>query len=178
MSDKNYKSYETLTGETVEVGYLIPPDSTYADTMKTFKCLGCTFTDGQIVGSTEDCIDIGTHCRGNLFQGFDLWAKGKYCITLKSNSNGNMFRDFHLQEHGSVCDIQQGNWSDQDNRSNENNVYENWSTEDRRPVTWSYRFGSGRPVFINTVNKHLWLLSLGITIYFYLKLIGRKLKLV
>lgn len=177
--DKNFKSFENLHGKIVDVGALEPKRegwTKWEDTMKTFQCENCAFIDALIKGGDEDCLDVGTHCNLNQFARFGCSADGgKYIVTLKSHSENNTFVYFHVYEHGSECDIQLGNWSDQDNGSNSGNVFTDWTSEDGKPITYSYRFfADSKPEFINTNAKHLWWLSAGVTIYFWGKWLWKK----
>ncbi len=178
--DKNYKSYEDLSHELVDVGVLNPYEdgwTEWADTMKTFQCEQVTFYNGVVTGGEEDVLDVGTHTSLCEFDNFHAHPHGsQYIITLKSGSCGNGFIDWHLHDHGHVCDIQQGNWSDQDNGPNDNNAYIWWTAADGKPITYSYRFFSkSKPIFVGTETKHLWWLSLGITVYFWAKWLFVKL---
>lgn len=179
--DKNYKSYENLSHEIIAVGELNPHMegwTSWDDTMKTYRCLRSDFMSGYLVGGKEDCLDVGTHTKACYFENFDVDGKhSRYLITLKSHSTDNMFHNWHVLRHAKCCDIQQGNWSDSDNGSNEDNEYWGWTTEDGKPVTYSYRFFSNsKPVFVNMKAKHLWWLSLAITAYFWGKWVVTKVR--
>ena len=180
IPDKNFKSYESLTGESVDVPNLSPSDhgwSRWDDTMKTFECYNCDFNILAIDGGEEDCIDLGTHTTLCSFRNGLLMGGGsRYLFTIKSHSEDNTFEDFHVMEHAKWCDIQLGNWSDQDNRSNGGNRFYDWTTADCKPVTYSYRLFSGsRPEFVGMQARHLWWLSVGMTIYFWVKWLVRKI---
>lgn len=181
MADLNYKSYEHLEEDDVAVGVLNPYTdgwTKWADTMKTFKCNWCVFFDGIITGGREDCIDVGTHTNDCSFDGIEVSAENsRYIITLKSHSERNTFQNFYVLSHAKRCDIQHGNWSDSDNGSNANNVYDSWTSAERKPITYSYRFFSNsKPIFYNMETKHLWWLSAGITVYFWGKWLWKKVR--
>lgn len=176
--DKNFKSYENRINETIRVGTLNPAingwePGSWQDTMKTFQCHGCDFTDADIRAGTEDALDVGTRCYGNKFRNF-MVVGGKYVITLKSDSDGNIFENWTILKHGKSCDIQLGNWSSTSTESNENNVFRGWKTTDGSPITYSYRFGGGKPIFYDMKVKHLWWLSVGITAYWWAKYFWHK----
>jgi hypothetical protein len=181
MADKNYRSYNGLSNQSVFVGPLTPRADGWVkwdDTMKTYKCNDTVFHGAIIDGGEEDVLDVGTHTNNCVFQDFDVFGDtSRYLITLKSHSEGNVFERWRVHEHSERCDIQQGNWSDSDNGSNSRNLYREWVSEENKPITYSYRFFSGsKPQFQDMEVKHLWWLSLGVTLYCWGKWVWTKVR--
>ena len=181
MADKNYKSFEEINDSSIFVGPLTPRADGWTrwdDTMKTYKCNDTVFHGAIIDGGEEDVLDIGTHTNNCVFQDFDVFASNsRYIITLKSHSERNVLERWLVHEHSTRCDIQQGNWSDSDNGTNRRNLYRKWKSEEGKPFTYSYRFFSGsKPKFEDMEVKHLWWLSLGVTVYWWGKWVWTKVR--
>lgn len=178
--DRNFKSFELVEDKDIKIGTLDPTLhgwDKWSDTMKTYKCRNSTFHDGVIHGGQEDVLDIGTNTYGCIFN--DIHAEGMdsmYLVTLKSHSEFNSFNRWVVHSHAKRCDIQHGNWSDSDRRGNRENFYSGWVSKQNKPFTYSYRlFSDSKPVFdTNMKVKHLWWLSLGVTIYFWGKWLWKK----
>ena len=114
MSDRNLHSfYETSNGQAVAldtVGGGWPVD--WSDTIKiTSQCTGLRLTADEILGGTEDCVDINNGCRDikvtSLFH-----AQGKYVATIKGGAEEVTLSGI-VTKHGTEVDIDLGNWSDQ-----------------------------------------------------------------
>ncbi len=173
--DRNFKSYYPESGD-VSDQKLFPsgpdwPAGSWSDTVHFSRCAAQKFVRFEIGGGKEDCIDLNNNCNANLFSDFKLWAvTSSQAITLKGGSCDNEFEDLVIVYHGKNVDIEIGNWSDQGYGDNTRNVFYRVKSEDGKPVTYCYRLGS-KPRFIDSNVKHLWWRSIGITIYWYAKLI-------
>lgn len=180
MSETNYRSFYPNDGnvgdqifDPIKDGWA--PGS-WSDTAHFSDCKFQNFRDFQIVGGNEDSVDLNNKCVGNSFEQFALTSGGKYNITLKGGSHNNLFSGLLIKKHGSQVDIEIGNWSDQSDASNAFNSFWGVQSEDGKPVTYAYRYGS-KPTFHYSNVKHLWWRSIGITIYWWAKLAARNIKL-
>ncbi len=179
MSEKNYQSYYRVDGDVSDVS--LEPDGaqwlpgSWSDTAHFSGCFRQRFTNFKIFGGVEDCVDLNNGCNGLTLENFALTSGGKYCITLKGGSNDNLFTGLYIKKHGKEVDIEIGNWSDQSHNFSKRNSFWNVHAEDKKPVTYCYRYGC-KPSFILSDVKHLWWRSIGITIYWWVKYAIKSLK--
>jgi hypothetical protein len=180
MSERNFRSYYPHDGNISSIaldpiGERWTPGS-WSDTAHFSGCTNQAFRDWQIIlGGNEDCVDLNNVCVRNSFEQFSMKSGGKYCITLKGGSCDNLFSGLYIKQHGNVVDIEIGNWSDQSMADNTNNHFWGVQSEDGKPVTYAYRYGS-KPVFTASNVKHLWPRSAVITTYWYAKYIWTHIK--
>ncbi len=183
MSDKNYKSYDGPQ-EDVRNVVLDPTGAGWApgswqDTCKFNRRRGLAFEEFTIInGGTEDGIDASCRNVGNVFHKFVVSAGDKYVMTLKGSSCDNTFMDWKITQPGKWVDIQIGNWHDDDPKSiDENfspwanssgNEFVNIRRMDGKPVRYAYRFGC-KPAFSASNAKHLWWMSIGLSVYWLAK---------
>lgn len=173
MPDKNYHSYEQLNGALIANGVLVPDLDTYSDTMKIWKCTGCVFKDFFVVGSKEDCLDVGQQTVATLFDRFRVQARGRYLVTLKGGSHYNTFSDWVVERHGSAVDFEIGNWHSLNFSTSVGTSLVNLRAEDGKPVTYCYRWGC-KPNIIGGHTKHLWWRSIGLTVYWWAKYVWHR----
>ena len=176
--DKNYKSYdgaqEDVKGATLDPiadGWV---KGSWQDTAKFWEREWRNFTNFVVVnGGTEDALDVSSRNNNNHFVNFIVAAGDKYVLTLKGSSSRNTFQNFTITKPGKWVEIQIGNWSDDDlehdswARSKEN-VFVNWVRQDGKAVRYAYRYGC-KPLVSNGNFKHLWWMSIGLTIYWCVK---------
>lgn len=167
--DKNFKSYEALRLTTFRGVSLHPADpSEWNDTMKVWRCKGCTFDRFDVLGSTEDCLDVGQDTQQCLFDSFTVTPTGQYVVTCKGGSNGNIFRGWRLRGHGKDVDFEFGNWHTYNFAPSTGNALQWCSADDGSPITYCYRWGC-RPLIVGTKVRHLWWRSIGLTVYWWAK---------
>ncbi len=169
MPDKNFKSYESFRGIRFANVELRPADpSAWNDTMKVWQCNQCTFDRFDVLGSREDCLDVGQASSENLFNEFVVEPTGQYVVTCKGGSNFNRFLNWTLRAHGRDVDFEFGNWHSLNFQRSEGNSIEGCRAADGRPITYCYRWGC-RPIIVDTKTKHLWWRSIGLTVYWWWK---------
>lgn len=185
MSDKNYKSYDGAQ-ENVSDVVLDPLADGWApgswdDTAKFNRRQSCVFEDFVIVtGGREDGVDISCRNVDNRFRFFEVAGGDKYVLTLKGKSRFNEFYDWKITKPGKWVDIQIGNWHDDDanwpiNGSySDNNTFMLCSRADGEPIRYAYRWGC-KPTWVESYVKHLWWMSIGMTIYWVAKYLWTKL---
>lgn len=132
--DKNFRPIADESGVNVIGETLIPPDGTYADTLKLSNADICHIENCAITGGYEDCIDLNRNSVKNDFLGLALTPKGKYGITIKGASSYCLFSDIQFMSHGTLYDIDIGNWSDQDYEQTVGTVLNNVRAVDGKPV--------------------------------------------
>jgi hypothetical protein len=174
MPDKNFKSYETFKDTTFRNVELRPANpAEWNDTMKVRRCNGCTFDRFDVLGSREDCVDVGQATNDCLFDEFVVEPTGQYVVTCKGGSNDNVFRLWLLRGHGKDVDFEFGNWHTYNFERSTGNVIEACRTTTGRPITYCYRFGC-KPIIIDTHARHLWWRSIGVTVYWWAKFIWHR----
>jgi hypothetical protein len=162
-----------LNGALIANGVLVPDLDTYSDTMKIWKCTGCVFKDFFVVGSKEDCLDVGQQTIATLFDRFRVSSRGRYVVTLKGGSHYNTFSDWAVERHGSVVDFEIGNWHSLNFSTSVGTSLVNLRAEDGKPVTYCYRWGC-KPNIIGGHTKHLWWRSIGLTVYWWAKYVWHR----
>lgn len=185
MSDKNFKSYD---GEQVDVfdESLDPIAAGWApgswqDTARFYKRIDRLYKRFHIIdGGTEDGADISNHNYRNYFGDFWVSAGDKYVLTLKGASCDNVFDNWTITKPGNWVDIQIGNWHDQDLDDPTigvcpGNIFYSIARVDGKPVRYAYRWGC-RPKFYYSNTKHLWWMSIGLTIYWWAKYLWLKVR--
>jgi len=142
---------------------------TWSDTAKFFKRINCYYANFTIVrGGTEDAVDM-TGSQDNLLSHFRIDMAGdQYVMTLKGGSCRNTFKDWTIGIPPKTVDIEIGNWSSSNFDRSIGNHFINWKHLNGAPVTYCYRFGC-KPTFKDTLTKHLWVRSIGITVYWWSK---------
>jgi hypothetical protein len=177
MADKNYRSYEEKKLQSITLGTVIPPDGSYADSVKVWRCVECAFVGGCVFGGREDCLDIGRESHDNTFYNLTLHSRGLYCVTLKGGSDRNLFENITVAEHGRVVDFELGNWHTFNFERSRDTVFVGpIRADDGKPVTYCYRFGC-RPRFVGEGihMKHLWWRSVGLTVYWWTKYVWHQM---
>jgi hypothetical protein len=177
QKDKNYKSYD---GQQEDVSNVVLDPiaagwqkGSWQDTAKFWEREWRTFENFEIVnGGTEDALDVSSRNNNNLFLNFKVAAGDKYVLTLKGSSSNNIFKEFIITKPGKWVEIQIGNWSDDDLEHkgwarSKNNAFLDWKRTDGKPIRYAYRFGC-KPLIGNGF-KHLWWMSIGLTIYWCAK---------
>lgn len=169
--DKNFISINDQMGEVFADVEAIPPNpKDWSDTVKVQNCVLSAFKRFFILGSTEDCLDVGMKTSSCIFADFKVKPTGRYVVTCKGGSNFNLFLNWELQAHGKAVDFEFGNWHSYNfEPSLDNEIADCWAT-DGKPITYCYRWGC-KPTIINTKAKHLWWRSIGITIWWWLNYI-------
>jgi len=133
------------------LGDLIPPDKTYADTLKVAHVTGEVLINviGDIVGGYEDCIDA-TICKGNVtvtWTGF-LKPTGNFVSTIKGETNGFTLRG-KVSGHGLEGDIDLGNYFSANGRKL-NNATKNVRLELTAPSPIKVRpLSADNPIILN-----------------------------
>jgi hypothetical protein len=174
MADKNYKSYELLGGIAVRDVVLRPENpADWNDTMKVWKCWGTYFERFEVLGSTEDCVDVGQASSFCTFDKFVVEPTGKYGFTIKGGSDHNNFFNITFRGHGRDVDIEIGNWHSFNFDRSKHNFFNRVKAVDGRPVTYCYRLGC-KPTFFASDVKHLWWRSIGLTVYWWAKYIWHR----
>lgn len=196
MSTQKDRNFISFDGEQIGVsGQRLDPikagwaPRSWQDTCKFWHRKNLKFTDFVIVdGGSEDGVDMSSRNNGNTFDKFTVAAGDRYVLTLKGSSCDNVLSRWIITRPGKWVDVQIGNWSDDDPLAiNEGiskwacstgNKFTQWSRTDKGPVRYAYRWGC-RPVWTDTKVKHLWWMSIGLTLYWYAKymLVGRTKKL-
>jgi hypothetical protein len=183
MSDKNFKSYDGAQEDVSNV--VLDPiaagwaPGSWADTCKFWRRRFLNFDNFTIVhGGTEDGVDMSSRNCGNFFKHFVVAAGNKYVLTLKGSSTNNHLVRWIITKPGKWVDVQVGNWSDDDPLAiasgyskwarSSHNIFDQWTRVDGQPVRYAYRYGC-KPLWINSNVKHLWWMSVGLTIYWYAK---------
>ena len=174
MPDKNFISYENLTSFAVLGRTLVPDQPDYADTMKVFRCRSVMFSDFTVTGAREDVLDLGRESSFNTFDSFRVRPTGKYCVTCKGGSHYNNFRHWTLCGHGSVVDFEFGNWHSLNFEYSTGNFIYRCATDDGSPITYCYRWGC-KPLIIDSLARHLWWRSVGITVYWWAKYVAHRI---
>lgn len=177
MSDRNYQSY---TGNDVVESDVVldpqPPEwpvGSWQDTMKLSRCVAGEFRDFHIVrGGTEDAIDINNRSSWNTLDSFTVCSGGRYVLTLKGGSSDNTLREFFVGQGGSFVDCAFGEWSDQSTANSVKNRLISWRKVGGGPITYAYRWGN-KPLWVDSYVKHLWWLSIGITVHWWAKYLWR-----
>jgi len=167
--DNNYRSFGGPQLDLYDIKFDPIADGlekgSWQDTCKFSYRKGRHYSHFEIVtGGSEDGVDIGTDCTDNIFEYFTVAAGDQYILTLKSGSSRNLLKNWHITKHGKTVDVELGNWSTTNPVKDEGNVFDSWTTEDGKPVTYAYRWGS-KPIWKNTKTKHLWWRSIGLTAY-------------
>lgn len=183
MSDRNYRSYNgphhNHASETVGLLDPQPPlwtEGSWSDTLKFSDVYSSSFRNAVIKrGGKEDAVDINNKTNWCEFIDFRLSADGRYALTLKGGSSNNFFANWTITKPAKFVDIAVGEWSDQSMERCENNVFENLYRSDGTPVSYAYRWGC-RPIFFASNVRHLWWLSIGITIHCLAKWLWKKIK--
>jgi len=183
QTDRNYISFD---GEQVDVSdqHLDPigagwAPGSWADTCKFYHRDNRLFENFVIVsGGTEDGVDMSSRNVASVFDTFIVAAGDKYVLTLKGSSCHNILSKWVITKPGKWVDVQVGNWSDDDPLSIEQgfskwarstgNNFDLWARKDGKPIRYAYRWGC-KPVWTNSKVKHLWWMSIGLTLYWYLK---------
>ncbi len=166
--DKNYKSFGgpqiNISDEKLDPLSNGWEEGSWQDTCKFHQRKNLAFSNFEIVtAGTEDGVDIGTGCVGNIFDNFTV-AGGNQVLTLKSGSSRNNLTNWTVTKHGRVVDVELGNWSTTNPVGDSSNVFISWKSTDGKPITYAYRLGS-KPIWAKTNTKHLWWRSIGITVY-------------
>ena len=175
MPDRNFKSYEAFRAVAFRNVELRPADpEAWNDTMKVWRCTDCTFDSFDILGATEDCVDVGQCTDLCLFDEFVVEPTGQYVVTCKGDSIDNVFRNWILRGHGTSVDFEFGNWHSLNFNRSTGNVIDSCRTLDGTPITYCYRWGC-RPKIINTNARHLWWRSFGLTVYWWAKYIWHRI---
>jgi hypothetical protein len=100
---------------------------------------------GQLVGGTEDCVDVNNHCkRITVIAEFE--PKGKYVITVKGGSEDIAFVG-SVKGHGTEVDVDIGNISDQSDNLTKR-VKLHLVHQDKEPITVRC-IGGPRPILLN-----------------------------
>lgn len=142
----------------VEIDEIIPPDGTYADSLKLSGVVDLTVNVGKIVGSREDVVDIN-HCKNVQVLIGEVYVKGKYLATIKGGSDGIYVQIAEQNSHGSEVDFDLGNWSDQSMERTKNVEIESRQFFEWSPVTirvlhaWRPKLLGGGPYRVNTFMK-------------------------
>lgn len=107
MADKNYLSYANEINVVVEDQAIMPPDVSYADTLKFSNCWWASVNNCSIVGGTEDCIDC--YRGGEIYiQNSDLIGLKRNGITIKGEVEKYRIEGVSFTNHGSDADIEIG----------------------------------------------------------------------
>jgi hypothetical protein len=91
---------------------LVPPDASFADTLKVSGVVDLEIHARSITGGYEDCIDIN-HSRGVTLFVDQVIPKGRFIATIKGGSADIDLTVHEQVGHGSETDYDLGNWSDQ-----------------------------------------------------------------
>lgn len=130
------KNFHSIAGETVGqryVGSLVPPDDSYADTLKLSRARDGAITADLVVGGREDCVDVN-NLSERVFIHAQRWEpRGKYVATIKGGSS-TISLSGEIHGHGSEVDVDLGNWSDQSSEITRNTKL-NLTTADGSPIT-------------------------------------------
>lgn len=175
MSDINYKSYDgpqenvsDVRLDPVEYGWTL---GSWDDTLKFNRRTSCIFEDFTVVyGGREDAVDISCRNVDNRFRYFTVSSDGKYVLTLKGKSRFNEFYAWTIIRPGRWVDVQIGNWHDDDanwgitGSYSDANTFINWQRADGKPIRYAYRWGC-RPTWEGSNVKHLWWMSVGLSLY-------------
>jgi hypothetical protein len=158
---------------------LIPPDDSYADTLKFSNATTGVITARRIVGGREDCVDINNGS-ARLHISAEAWEpRGKYLATIKGGS-----RDITLAgtvtSHGSEVDVDLGNRSDQ-SREIVRGIRLDLKTTDGSPIRVRLLLAE-RPRILNAADQEyrfvfpsqvpLWLRRLGFRAWEWLRKLG------
>lgn len=95
----------------IEVGSVIPPDDTYADSLKISGVINAEFHVEQLVGSQEDCVDIN-HSHGITVTIVQAMPTGKYVATIKGGSSAISLYVTKQLGRGKETDYDLGNFTE------------------------------------------------------------------
>lgn len=99
------------TTAVIVVGDVIPPDDTYADSLKISGVIDAVFKVGKLVGSREDCVDINHSHAVSVF--IDLaQPKGTYVATIKGGSTDIDVFVTKQEGHGTETDYDLGSFTE------------------------------------------------------------------
>ena len=170
MPDKNFLSYTGKVGYVESLVVDPTPGVEWSDALKFSNVTDSTFDNVRITrAGNEDGIDINNFSSGNRLKRFVVPC-GKQALTLKGGSCNNELDDWLIVGRGKHVELEFGNWSDQSLGTSNGNVIRNIRCDDGKPVRYAGRFGC-LPRFVDSKVRHAWWLSVGITLYYWIKYI-------
>lgn len=168
MPDRNFLSFTGKPGHVANLVIDPTPGVAWSDILKFSNVTGALFEDIRITrAGTEDGVDINNFSSGNVLRRFTVPC-GKQALTLKGGSSDNLLEDWVIVGRGKHVELEFGNWSDQSLGLCTGNVIQRVQRQDGQPVRYAGRFGC-LPKFSDSKVRHIWWLSVGITVYYWTK---------
>jgi len=170
MPDKNFLSFSGHFGYVRDL--VVDPDTTlpWADALKFSNVHDSTFDNIRVLhAGSEDGVDMNNFTCRNVLKQFTVPC-GRQALTLKGGSCDNVLVDWLIVGRGKYVELEFGNWSDQSHGLSTGNVIRRVRCDDGKPVRYAGRFGC-LPKFEESQVKHVWWMSVGITVYYWTKYI-------
>ena len=168
MPDKNFISYTGKVGYVESLVVDPTPGVEWSDALKFSNVTDSTFDNVRITrAGKEDGIDMNNYSSRNILRRW-IVPCGKQALTLKGGSRDNLLIDWVIVGRGKHVELEFGNWSDQSEGLSTGNIVQRVRCDDGGPVRYAGRFGC-LPKFEESQVKHVWWMSVGITLYFWTK---------